>query len=50
MLDDLDYQPGADDPLDSTQWAAQTSASNGALPVQQSLLPFYEAYDRACTD
>ena len=49
MPDDPDYQPGADDPLDSTQWAVQISASNGALPVQWSLPPFYEASDRACT-
>ena len=49
MLDDPDYQPEADDPLDSTQWAVQTSASNGALLAQQSSLPFYEASNRACT-
>ena len=39
MPDDLDYQPGADDPLNSTQWAVQTSASNGALPVQRIHCP-----------
>ena len=50
MPDDPDCQPGVDDPLDSTQWAAQTSASNGVRPVQRSLLPFDEACDPAYTN